>query len=81
MKVQKKADKATKADQLPETEAAAKRAGYQKIKWKRLTKRQQGRKPPHPDAAPYVDGVGPTGPIRCWFDPNTGEYDRCYPLT
>lgn len=81
MNAQKKAANAEKAGELPQTESAAKRAGYQKIRWKRLPKAQQGKKPPHANAPPYIDGVGPDGKtIRCWYDDNTGEYDRCYPL-
>jgi hypothetical protein len=79
MKARKKVVRA-KTSELPKTISAARKAGFKKIRWKALLKKQRGKKPPHPDAADYVDGVGPNGIIRCWYDPATGEYDICYPL-
>jgi hypothetical protein len=69
-KAKAKADKA----ELPATARAAKKAGFQKIKWETRPPTPPSKKKP-----PFIHGVGPDGRILiCYPDPNTGAYTDCH---
>ncbi len=74
----------------PRSAAAAKRAGHKrvKVKFKNLSSAAK-KKARYFSAAgarinlgrAFRDALGPNGEtIRCFFDPNTGEFDICHEL-